>query len=94
MMLLPAASADAGEVDWLIGSLLAISLLVLALVLGLMGLYVVRYRHGSTLDRGSLGKKTWRIEVTWTTATLAAFFVLFVWGAICSSASISPKPIR
>ena len=78
---LPQASQIAGEVDWLIGSLLLISLLVLALVLGLMGIYVVRYRQGSGLDRGAIGQKTWRIEVGWTAATLVAFFGLFIWGA-------------
>jgi cytochrome c oxidase subunit 2 len=81
MRLLAAASAQAREVDWLIGSLLAISLLVLALVLGLMLVFVVRYRAASGIDRGKLGKKTWRIEVAWTAATLAAFFGLFIWGA-------------
>ncbi len=79
--LLPEASSIAGEVDWLIGSLLVVSLAVLALVLGLMLLYVVRYRHDSPLDRGGVAQKTWRIEVAWTTATLVAFFGLFLWGA-------------
>ena len=75
------ASPLAHEVDWLIASLLGISLLVLALVMGLMGIYVVRYRHGSALDRGQIAQKTWRIEVAWTAATLLAFFGLFIWGA-------------
>ena len=81
MTLLTRASAIAGEVDWLIASLLTVSLLVLALVLGLMLTYVVRYRHGSPEDRGKVAQKTWRIEVGWTTATLVAFFGLFIWGA-------------
>ena len=75
------ASPLAHEVDWLIASLFAISLLVMALVMGLMGIYVVRYRHGSGIDRGQIAQKTWRIEVAWTTATLLAFFGLFIWGA-------------
>ena len=81
MRLLREASPIAGEVDWLIASLLVISLAVLALVMGLMLLYVVRYRHDSGLDRGKVQQKTWRIEVGWTTATLVAFFGLFIWGA-------------
>ncbi len=81
MNLIPEASAGASETDWLIGSLLAISLLVLALVLGLMFLYVIRYRHGSGVDRGKIAQKTWRMEVAWTAATLLAFFGLFIWGA-------------
>jgi cytochrome c oxidase subunit 2 len=81
MNLLPEASANAQEVDWLIGSLVAISMAALALVLGLLLLYVVRYRHDSKLDRGKVGEKSWRIEVGWTAATLVAFFGLFIWGA-------------
>lgn len=81
MNLLPAASAGARETDWLILSLLGISMLVLVMVLGLMLLYVIRYRHGSKLDRGSLARKTWRVETGWTAVTLVAFFGLFVWGA-------------
>ena len=81
MILPPAASAVAQEVDWLIGSLLGISLSVLVLVLGLMLIYVIRYRHNSGLDRGDVAGKTWRVEVAWTTATLVAFFGLFIWGA-------------
>ena len=79
--LLPQASAQARETDWLIGSLLLASLLVLALVLGLMLTYVIRYREGSPLDRGAVAHKTWRIEAAWTTATLLVFFGLFIWGA-------------
>ena len=92
MNLLPAASTDAREVDWLIASLLAISLAVMALVLGLMLLYIVRYRHDSKLDRGKLGEKTWRIEVGWTAATLVAFFGLFVWGADLFVRIAQPHP--
>jgi len=78
---LPSASVNAVEIDWLMAALLGVTMAVLALVFGLMLLYVVRYRHSSTLDRGDVAKKTWRIEVGWTTATLVLFFGLFLWGA-------------
>jgi len=81
MIGLPTASAGARETDWLLGSLTATSALVLVLVLGLMFIYVVRYRHDSELDRGAVARKTWRIEVGWTAATLLVFFGLFLWGA-------------
>ena len=80
-LLQPEASAGASETDWLIGSLFGISMLVMALVLGLMLIYVIRYRHGSGVDRGKVAHKTWRFEFAWTAATLVAFFGLFVWGA-------------
>jgi cytochrome c oxidase subunit II len=78
---LPAASANAPEVDHLMLALLAISCAVLALVFGLMFLYVVKYRAGSSIDRGAIAQKTWRIETAWTIATLLVFFGLFIWGA-------------
>jgi cytochrome c oxidase subunit 2 len=78
---LPAASANAAEVDHLIWALLAISLAVLALVFGLMFRYIVKYRAGNPLDRGAVAEKTWRIETAWTVGTLLVFFGLFVWGA-------------
>ncbi len=78
---LPAASANAPEVDDLLLALLLMSIAVLALVFGLMLLYVVKYRAGSSIDRGAIARKTWRMETAWTSATLVVFFGLFVWGA-------------
>jgi cytochrome c oxidase subunit 2 len=78
---LPAASANAAETDRLLWALLLISVAVLALVFGLMLRYIVKYRAGSTLDRGAVAKKSWIFETTWTAATLLVFFGLFVWGA-------------
>jgi cytochrome c oxidase subunit II len=92
MGLLPEPSRIAAEVDWLIGGLTLISLLVLALVLGLMLVFVIRYRATSTLDRGNIAQKTWRFEVTWTAATLMAFFGLFIWGTDLFARVWRPHP--
>jgi cytochrome c oxidase subunit II len=89
---LPAASANAPEVDYLLLALLAISGAVLALVFGLMLLYVVKYRAGSGIDRGEVAQKTWRIETGWTAATLAAFFGLFIWGSNLYVRLFQPPP--
>lgn len=78
---LPQASANAAESDWLIGGLLIVSLAVLALVFGLMLVYVIRFRAGSSLRRGHVRERTFWIEIGWTTATLVAFFGMFLWGA-------------
>lgn len=78
---LPEASSNAPEIDHLIIALLLISGAVLALVYGLMLLYLFKYRAGSGIDRGAIAKKTWRMETAWTVATLLAFFGLFIWGA-------------
>ncbi len=78
---LTAATGAAVEVDHLILALVLISCAVLALVFGLMLLYMFKYRAGSSINRGAVGKKTWRVETAWTAATLLAFFGLFIWGA-------------
>jgi cytochrome c oxidase subunit II len=78
---LPEATTSAPEVDYLIAALLLSSCAILALVFGLMLLYLFKYRAGSKIDRGGLSRKTWRIEVSWTVATLLVFFGLFLWGA-------------
>ncbi len=78
---LPEASTSAPEIDYLILALVLISCAVLALVFGLMLLYLFKYRAGSDIDRGALAEKTWRLETAWTVATLLAFFGLFLWGA-------------
>jgi cytochrome c oxidase subunit 2 len=78
---LPQASANAPEIDYLILALVVLSAAILALVFGLMLLYMVKYRAGSGIDRGALAQKTWRLETGWTAATLLAFFGLFLWGA-------------
>jgi cytochrome c oxidase subunit 2 len=51
-------------------------------VFGLMGFYIIRYRHDSPIDRGSLDGKTFRFEISWTIATLVLFFGLFIWGSV------------
>ncbi len=78
---LPAASSNAVETDALLLALIGGTLLVLALVFGLMLLFVVRYRHGTKASRAGSEDKSWKIEISWTAATLAVFFGLFVWGA-------------
>ena len=68
---LTAATGNAVEVDDLILALVLISCAVLALVFGLMLLYMFKYRAGSGIDRGTVAQKTWRIEAAWTAATRA-----------------------
>jgi cytochrome c oxidase subunit 2 len=55
--------------------------LILLFVFGMMLVFCVRFRHGSSVQRADPGEKSWRFEIGWTSATLAAFFVLFVFGA-------------
>jgi len=77
-----AASTIGSEIDILFWALVLVSAAVLILVFGLMLIFVIRYRAASPVDRGAPAEgKSWRVEVAWTTATLAAFFLLFLWGA-------------
>ena len=79
---LPLAASTGAETDFLLLGLVAVSIAVLALVFGLMFLYVVRYRHNSPSQRGAIAEKSFRFEATWTAATLLIFFGLFIWGSV------------
>jgi cytochrome c oxidase subunit II len=60
---------------------LAVCFLILALVVGLMLTFCVRYRRGSGALRGGPAGKSWHWEIGWTAGSLVAFLFLFVWGA-------------
>ena len=90
--MIPAASPGAVETDWLLAALLGSSILVLALVFGLMFVYVIRYRHDSPVDRGQQAHKTFGVEIGWTVATLLVFFGLFIWGADLFVRRYQPHP--
>jgi cytochrome c oxidase subunit 2 len=75
------ASSYGGDVDLLFIGLLAISLAVTLLLLGLLVTFAVRYRVGSNADRSDRIHKSWHWEIGWTTVTLFGFLGLFVWGA-------------
>jgi len=75
------AAVNAVSVDALYIAELALSALIMVTVLAMMLRFCIRYRRGSAASRAGRVDKTWGFEVAWTTATLAAFLVLFVWGA-------------
>jgi len=89
---LPQATTSAPEVDYLIIALLLGSCAILALVFGLILLYMVKYHASSTIDRGALAEKTWKLEIAWTIGTLLIFFGLFVWGADLYVRLFQPPP--
>jgi cytochrome c oxidase subunit 2 len=60
---------------------LALAALIMLSVVGLMLVFVVRYRKGSNISRAHMARRSWKLEIGWTTATLVAFLGLFVWGA-------------
>jgi len=60
---------------------LALCTLILAMVVGMMATFCVRYRRGSAVSRAAPTQKSWGLEIGWTAGTLLAFLALFVWGA-------------
>jgi cytochrome c oxidase subunit 2 len=86
------ASAYAGQIDFLFGSLLVIAALTSGLVFFLLLFFANKYRHGSSADRSGTTKKTWRFEVAWTAATLLIFVGLAVWGADIYLHLYNPPP--
>jgi cytochrome c oxidase subunit II len=75
------ASNTGNAVNALFVAELGLACAIIVTVLAMMLVFCIRYRKGSTASRADRVKKTWRVEIGWTTATLAAFLVLFVWGA-------------
>lgn len=82
LRLFPAqASSFAREMDLLLLALTAITLLVLLSITALILYYVWRYREGSTAPRPEKRPRIggYRLELSWSLATLMIFLVLFVW---------------
>jgi cytochrome c oxidase subunit 2 len=78
----PDTAASSGHaVNGLFVAELALSAVIMLTVVTMMLYFSFRYRKGSDATRTGLVEKTWHFEIAWTTATLAMFLVLFVYGA-------------
>jgi cytochrome c oxidase subunit II len=75
------AALSASVVDTINIGEFALIAVILAFVFGMMITFCVRYRRGSPVPRHPISHKSWKFEIGWTSATLAAFFVLFGFGA-------------
>lgn len=75
------AAVNAVAVNNLFIAELGLAGLIMVTVIGMMLAFCIRYWRGSSASRANLVQKTWHFEIAWTVATLAAFLVLFVWGA-------------
>ena len=75
------AAQSASVVDTIMFGELGLMVVILCFVFGMMLLFCARYRASSRATRVGVGAKSWRIEIGWTSATLAGFFVLFAFGA-------------
>jgi cytochrome c oxidase subunit 2 len=89
---LPEASTAASRIDYLILGLTAVAFAIIGLVFFLIIFYMIRYRYNSPVDRGKVAERTFKFEMSWTTATLLIFFGLFIWGSIIYVGLYGPAP--
>ncbi|HEY7242822.1 MAG TPA: c-type cytochrome [Xanthobacteraceae bacterium] len=75
------AALNAVAVNNLYIAELGVAGLIMVTVTAMMLSFCIRYRRGSSASRADRVAKTWHFEAAWTTATLAGFLLLFVWGA-------------
>jgi cytochrome c oxidase subunit II len=75
------AAENATAVNALYVAELGLAGLIMATIVGMMLTFCFRYRRGNAVSRTGLVEKTWHVEIVWTAITLAAFLMLFVWGA-------------
>ncbi len=88
-----AASTQATETDTIFFVLLGLATAIILLVLALVITFAIRYRRGSSANRGALPSIISReFEVGWTATTLFVFLFLFWWaGSSQLSALVPPK---
>ena len=81
LQLWPVAASDvAARVDAIVAVLLIITGAILALVLGLLLTFAIRYRRGSPARRGELPELVKKeVEIGWTAATLFLAVFIFAW---------------
>ena len=90
----PAQASDiAGGVDAIVILLLVLSVGIMALVLGLVLGFAVRYRRGSRAKRGDLpGFVRSEVEVGWTFATLVLALFIFAWAGATQLKALRADP--
>ncbi|CCD98325.1 cytochrome c oxidase subunit II [Bradyrhizobium sp. STM 3809] len=87
---LPEASTHAVTVDRIFYLLLVLSGATVVLVFGLILLFAVRYRRGSSAKRGPMPEFLRReFEIGWTLATLLSFVFLFWWAGSADLSSLA-----
>lgn len=87
---LPEASTHAVTVDEIFYLLLVLSGATVVLVFGLILLFAVRYRRGSSAKRGPMPEFLRReFEIGWTLATLLGFLFLFWWACSADLSSLA-----
>lgn len=87
------ASVGSRAVDELYLTLVGISFLVVLAVFGLILFFSIRYRAGSSANRGPLPAIfSHDLEIGWTLATLLAFLAMYAWAVSVRQVHFSPPP--
>ena len=76
-----AASSIAGDTDALFLAMLLLCGTVAFVLLVLVIVFSVRYRRGSSVERGKPVRRLTWLEVTWTLVPLGLFVVIYAWAA-------------
>jgi cytochrome c oxidase subunit II len=85
------ASRHAAHIDFIFYGLSAISLGIVLLVFGLVAVFAIRYRRGSSAPRGRLPHfMTNEFEIGWSVATLFLFLLIFWWAATAQLSALTP----
>ena len=77
----PAASSIASRTDALFLAMLLLCGAVALVLLVLVVVFSVRFRRGSTTERGKPVRRLTWLEVTWTLVPLGLFLVVYAWAA-------------
>ncbi len=77
----PQASTVAGEVDALYFFLVGLSVVMSALIAGLLTLFALRYRKTRLADRNNPPHGSLGLELLWTLIPFVIVMVIFVWSA-------------
>jgi cytochrome c oxidase subunit 2 len=84
-------SARAAWVDTIFYALVALSILITLIVVGLVIAFSWRYRRGSNAKRGPLPQVLQReFEIGWTSATVFLFLFIFWWAAASQLSALAP----
>jgi cytochrome c oxidase subunit 2 len=85
------ASRHAAWIDTIFYALVAVSVVITLIVVGLVIGFAVRYRRGSRASRGPLPAFVQReFEIGWTSATVFLFLFIFWWAAASQLSALTP----
>lgn len=84
------ASTTAGHVDWVFDLILYISLFFFLLIVGLMVLFVIRYRRRKGVDPQASPTHHTGLEITWTAIPIILVAVIFYFGFVNYMNMVTP----